>query len=577
MRKTAVHAALAAIGAGLAAGAAATILPDAGDAHINGSSSSTRNSRYGGANNLLVNSNLTTLIRFDLGTMPPGTVGIDVEKATLLLWLNNVSTAGSVEVYALTSDWSEKSVTYNTQPGMATLPMTTVAVTSPMEAGYVAVDVSNLVRYWLDHPGSGYGVALKAVGTTSVAFDSKENVGIPPMLDVTLLTAGAAGPAGPAGPPGPIGPAGPTGPIGATGPQGPAGQTGAQGPAGPAGAAGVAGPAGPQGPVGPVGATGPAGATGAAGPSGRSVLNGVAPPTNADGGDGDFYIDTTASALYGPKAAGAWPPGAVPLVGPAGVAGPQGPIGPAGATGPAGPAGSDGAQGPAGPQGPQGAPGAPGAPGPTGATGPQGSTGAQGPQGPAGPQGDTGATGAQGPQGVAGATGPQGPVGPSPMYSVAFDVNGSPVPFGFHQLLSSYVVTNSEGIVARVASFVNTLFQKPGELVNRQPIYITGMSAVNFLTSGCAGDVGYVSGSSIIYTAGNGVASLDAPGVVNTPVTLSFWRYDMTTAPTANLQPASQRSGNGTCQNNPPLLTSAIKVDRGASVTFLNAMWPVTP
>lgn len=571
IRKTAVHAALAALGAGLAANAAATIAPDAGDAHINGTSSSTRNAKYGGANNLLVNANLTTLIRFDLGTVPPGTAGIDVEKATLLLWLNDVSTAGSVEVYAITSDWSEKTVTYNTQPGMGALPIATIAITSPMEAGYVTVDVSNLVRYWLDTPGTGYGVALRAVGTASATFDSKENVGIPPMLDITLLTGGSVGPAGPAGPIGPAGPAGPIGatgtqgPAGATGAQGSAGATGAQGPAGPTGAQGVAGPAGSQGPAGPVGATGPAGAIGAAGPSGTGVLNGVAPPTNADGADGDFYLDTSASALYGPKAAGAWPPGPVSLVGSAGAAGAQGPAGATGATGATGPTGPAGADGAPGATGPQGAPGATGAAGAAGATGPQGSTGAQGPEGPAGPQG------------VAGATGPQGPVGPSPIYSVAFDINGNPVPFGFHQLLGSYVVSNSEGVVAKVPTFVNVLFQKPGELVNRQLLVITGMSAVNFLTAGCAGDVGYVSGSSIIYTASNGVATLDAPGAVNAPVTLSFWRYDMTTAPATNLQPASQRSSNGTCQNNPPQLTSAIKVDRGAPVTFLNAMWPVTP
>jgi hypothetical protein len=162
-------------------------------------------------------------------------------------------------------------------------------------------------------------------------------------------------------------------------------------------------------------------------------------------------------------------------------------------------------------------------------------------------------------------------------YSIAVDINNNPVPFGWHQLIGSYTVTNTEGIVARVASFVNTLFLKPGEQVNRQPIYITGMSQLYFLTAACAGDTGYVSGSSVIYSSSNGIATLDAPTAVNTPVNLSFWRYDMNTPPTPNLQPVSVRSGNGTCQNNPPALASALKMDRGASLTFLNALWPVTP
>ncbi|MEJ2814144.1 hypothetical protein [Caulobacter sp. CCG-8] len=40
-----------------------------------------------------------------------------------------------------------------------------------------------------------------------------------------------------------------------------------------------------------------------------SLLNGTAPPAPGDGVDGDFWIDTTAWFIYGPKAAGAWPAG----------------------------------------------------------------------------------------------------------------------------------------------------------------------------------------------------------------------------------------------------------------------------
>ena len=168
-------------------------------------------------------------------------------------------------------------------------------------------------------------------------------------------------------------------------------------------------------------------------------------------------------------------------------------------------------------------------------------------------------------------------MGPAGTYSIAVDIDNNVVPFGYHQLMGAYTLTNSEGIVARVPSFTNTLLLKPGEQVNRQPIFITGMGTVYFLTAGCAGDTGYVSGGSVIYSSGNGTATLDAPAVVNTPTSVSFWRYDMNTPPTLNLQPVSVRSANGTCQNSPPLLTSALKMDRGASLTFLNALWPVTP
>ena len=59
------------------------------------------------------------------------------------------------------------------------------------------------------------------------------------------------------------------------------------------------------------------------GANGRTVLNGSSDPVNATGTNGDFYINTTTSTLFGPKAAGAWPTG-VSLVGPAaGVVAPE--------------------------------------------------------------------------------------------------------------------------------------------------------------------------------------------------------------------------------------------------------------
>ena len=141
------------------------------------------------------------------------------------------------------------------------------------------------------------------------------------------------------------GPQGPAGPKGDTGAQGPAGTTGT---AGPMGAAGPAGPIGAAGPAGPMGAAGPAGPTGAVGPAGadgNTVLNGSGTPQPSLGKDGDFYLDTAAAELYGPKANGAWPADGVSLVGSPGATGPAGltgPPGPQGMTGPQGPSGADG-------------------------------------------------------------------------------------------------------------------------------------------------------------------------------------------------------------------------------------------
>lgn len=114
------------------------------------------------------------------------------------------------------------------------------------------------------------------------------------------------------------------------------------------GSASDQGPPGPAGPAGPQGASGSSGSAGAQGAQGLSVLNGAGAPSNALGSNGEFYIDTTANAIYGPKAANAWGV-ATPLVGP------QGPAGATGSTGAAGAAGGQGPQGVQGPAGPAGA------------------------------------------------------------------------------------------------------------------------------------------------------------------------------------------------------------------------------
>ena len=109
---------------------------------------------------------------------------------------------------------------------------------------------------------------------------------------------------------------------------------------GPQGLAGPVGPAGPQGPKGDTGATGAMGATGPTGPTGangNTVLNGTGNPPSTTGNVGDFYVDTAATVLWGPKTASGWPASGVSLIGPQGQTGPQGTPGTPGPAGPAGP------------------------------------------------------------------------------------------------------------------------------------------------------------------------------------------------------------------------------------------------
>jgi hypothetical protein len=74
--------------------------------------------------------------------------------------------------------------------------------------------------------------------------------------------------------------------------------------------------------VGPAGQKGDPGNAGAAGADGKTVRYGAGAPSNSLGVDGDFYIDTVAHAIYGPKAT-TWPSG-TSLVGPQGQKGDPG-------------------------------------------------------------------------------------------------------------------------------------------------------------------------------------------------------------------------------------------------------------
>ena len=93
-----------------------------------------------------------------------------------------------------------------------------------------------------------------------------------------------------------------------------------------------------QGTTGPAGPQGPAGAAGVAGANGATIYSGNGAPSATTGNVGDFYIDLSASALYGPKSASGWGTG-YSLVGAPGAPGA------AGATGATGAAGTNGAPG----------------------------------------------------------------------------------------------------------------------------------------------------------------------------------------------------------------------------------------
>jgi hypothetical protein len=383
-------------GASLAHG---QITPSA-DAYTNTASPSTN---YGAAVTLNVESaSQTAYIQFDLSAIPTGYTGANIAKASLKLYVNAVSTAGSFNIDYVDGAWTESTINANLLPAMGTTIASSVPLVKSNAHDYIIVDITPAVAAWLNGSQANDGIALVANSPLSCSFTSKESTTYShsPELDIVFLGNGTQGPAGPQGP---------------------------EGPQGPQGVSGPSGPVGPQGPVGPAGinnrgtwvATTTYQINDSVAYAGASW---IALAVNTDSAPGPINTNWQLMAAKGMNNQGSWVSSVNYQVDDAVTDGGQFWIAVAvntqsepsilnpnwqlvAASGAAGPAGA------AGPQGPAGQTGQTGSTGPAGQTGPQGSQGAAGPQGPIGLTGATGSQGATGATGLMGLTGPQGPQG----------------------------------------------------------------------------------------------------------------------------------------------------------------------
>jgi hypothetical protein len=179
---------------------------------------------FGSAVNITVGSSSGLgLVQFDLSQLPTNATGSSVQKATLTLFANHVSTPGTINVNAANGAWTEAGVNGINAPTIGAAVASNVSVPAGLQ--FVTIDVTATVQGWVNLPATNNGLIITANGSASVQFDSKEstNTSHPATLALILANTGTAGQAGPQG---------------LTGPQGPQGLAGAPGPQGPQGAAG---------------------------------------------------------------------------------------------------------------------------------------------------------------------------------------------------------------------------------------------------------------------------------------------------------------------------------------------------
>jgi hypothetical protein len=127
-------------------------------------------------------------VRFEIArTLPAGTKGDDVARATVKFYVSKVANAGKLDLYPILADWEEKTITANNAPSLGPLASTTPQIDKDAQGNYVLIDITDLVKQWLGD-GSGqnavpnYGFALiphpvdpDTPQLADINFDSKEN------------------------------------------------------------------------------------------------------------------------------------------------------------------------------------------------------------------------------------------------------------------------------------------------------------------------------------------------------------------------------------------------------------------
>ncbi len=158
------------------------------DAHTSTAPKS-MDSNFGTNPNLFVNDAGNVYIKFKFSsTLPTGTPGSAVQRATLKLYLANVTTPGKLDVYAVAGPWDEATVTARNAPPLGSLLTTTTVIGLEKRHEFLVVDITILVRQWLGDDGQGtngipnYGLAIVAhppdaatPEAANITFDSKEN------------------------------------------------------------------------------------------------------------------------------------------------------------------------------------------------------------------------------------------------------------------------------------------------------------------------------------------------------------------------------------------------------------------
>jgi TGF-beta propeptide len=131
-----------------------------------------------------------TYIQFNLASIPPGA---SVSQATLKLYVNAVTTAGSFNVDYVNGTWEESTLDANNAPSLGASIASSVSITTADKNQYILINVTSALQAWLNGSEANNGLALVANGSFNASFDSKESktTSHPPELDIVFAGSGS--------------------------------------------------------------------------------------------------------------------------------------------------------------------------------------------------------------------------------------------------------------------------------------------------------------------------------------------------------------------------------------------------
>jgi hypothetical protein len=131
-----------------------------------------------------------TYIQFNLASIP---TTASVSQATLKLYVNSVTTAGSFNVDYVNGTWAESTIDASNEPALGKTIASDVAITTADKNQYILINVTSAVQAWLNGSEKNDGIALVANSTFNASFDSKESTTTSHSAELDIAFAGGDG------------------------------------------------------------------------------------------------------------------------------------------------------------------------------------------------------------------------------------------------------------------------------------------------------------------------------------------------------------------------------------------------